>query len=542
MPLETSWHVVVLTGPTGSAVEVYPDARDGIAVTFPHQDANFDSASTQTPWRLGKPCLDRRTANFGREAWNDEPSDMLGRLEWRLDRLLAWVDAAASGELLQNGDPLELPAFVKPDLAPSIVFDAAIASLEPLGCDWGFARTSPVAGGRHVRALVELRNPIGAPIRTAQWSAAVDPRNARTSAIWVETLSLPVLPPWQGPRTWRDLRDRLAEDGVNLGAILEDAGRRLRGKRSEDQPDAILLGFPLAERVGGVPVQRHWLAVGGLALSSRASVRRGWRKNETNDVRYDRHIPDQPRPLPWIRTENWSPDQLRRRGQASQSLREKRILLIGAGSLGSIVAEQLVRMGASAITVMDADRLEAGNLSRHALSLAELGDEKAVALTSHLNTVAPDARARALPGSFPPTTESSRLDVAGHDIVLDCTGDDDVLRAMGGFDWRGEKLFVSLAITWRAEGLVAFSASEAAFPAEDAITRFAATPAPRVNYDDANVEAIGCWNPVFPADASELHLWAALSCRFLKDAVATNNRLCRYYQLMPDGSVSRTDV
>jgi hypothetical protein len=437
---------------------------------------------------------------------------------------------------------VELPAFYKPDLAPSIVFNAALSSLEPLECNWGFARTSPVAGGRHVRALVELCDPTGTTIRTAQWSSAVDHKQARTSAIWVETWSLPVLPPWQGPRTWRELRDRLAENRINLGAILEDAGRRLRGKRSEDQPDAILLGFPLAERIGGVPVQRHWLAVGGLALSSRASVRRGWRKNENNDLLYDRQIPDQPRPLAWIRTENWSPDQLRRRGRASQSLRAKRILLIGAGSLGSIVADQLVRMGATAITVMDADRLEAGNLSRHALSLASLGRQKAIALTSHLNSVAPDARVRALLGSFPPMTQSARLDVAEHDIVLDCTGDDEVLRAMAAFDWRGEKLFASLAITWRAEGLMAFSASEASFPAEDAITRFAATPAPRVNHDDANVEAIGCWNPVFPADASELHLWAALGCRFLKDAVATSDRLCRYYQLQRDGSVTRTDV
>jgi hypothetical protein len=103
MPWESSWHVVVITGPTGSAVDLYPDARDGITVTFPHQDANVEDASIRMPWRLGKPCLDRRTANFGRDAWHDEPSDTLARLEWRLDRLLAWIDAAASGELLQKG-------------------------------------------------------------------------------------------------------------------------------------------------------------------------------------------------------------------------------------------------------------------------------------------------------------------------------------------------------------------------------------------------------------------------------------------------------
>lgn len=534
--------LVQTNGPPWS-IEIYPDAEHGVTATFPHQDANLDPAPKGPPWRLGKPCLDRRTARFGREAWIDEPSDLLGCLQWRLARLLAWLDAAAEGTLLQPGDPLELPALEKADLAQAIVFDATLASLEPLGMPWGFARTSPVASGRHVRALVELRDPDGRVLRTARWNPAVDVRKARTEALWIDTASLPVLDPWQGPRTWPELRDRVAADGVNLGVILEDAGRRLRGKRSEDQPDAILLGFPLAERVGGVPSQRHWLAVGGLALSSKASVRRGWRKMEANDRIYDRHIPDQPRPLSWVTTENWSPDQLRRRGQADESLRSKRILLVGAGALGSILADQLVRMGVSQISIMDGDRLAAGNLSRHALDLAALGEEKAAALCDHLNRAAPDCKAQRLFGSFPPKRGSDQhRAVAAHDVVIDCTGEDEVLRAMADFDWRDEKLFVSLAITWRAEGLLAFCASEAAFPAEDAMSRFASTPVPRVNFDDAGVEAIGCWNPVFPADASELHLWAALGARFLKEAASGSARLCRYYQLQADGSVSRTDV
>lgn len=61
---------------------------------------------------------------------------------------------------------------------------------------------------------------------------------------------------------------------------------------------------------------------------------------------------------------------------------------------------------------------------------------------------------------------------------------------MAEFDWGGEKIFVSLAMTWRAEGLLVFTASEAAFPAIDAKQSFNEMNVPPTDFGDARMEGL----------------------------------------------------
>ncbi|MGG1968208.1 ThiF family adenylyltransferase [Enterobacter hormaechei] len=67
-----------------------------------------------------------------------------------------------------------------------------------------------------------------------------------------------------------------------------------------------------------------------------------------------------------MRTQNWAADQLRTRGEAANDIRSKKVLIIGAGSLGSMIAENLMRIGVVSLGILDADLLQTGNLSRHA--------------------------------------------------------------------------------------------------------------------------------------------------------------------------------
>ena len=50
-------------------------------------------------------------------------------------------------------------------------------------------------------------------------------------------------------------------------------------------------------------------------------------------------------PVPWCPTFNWAPDQLGTRGSLDPVAQEQRVLLIGAGALGSLFAENWVRAG-----------------------------------------------------------------------------------------------------------------------------------------------------------------------------------------------------
>lgn len=65
-----------------------------------------------------------------------------------------------------------------------------------------------------------------------------------------------------------------------------------------------------------------------------------------------------------------------------------RIVLCGAGAVGSNLAHQLVRQGFARIAVVDRDRVEAPNLSTQVYRKADLGAQKAVALRNDVYRIA----------------------------------------------------------------------------------------------------------------------------------------------------------
>ena len=63
---------------------------------------------------------------------------------------------------------------------------------------------------------------------------------------------------------------------------------------------------------------------------------------------------------------------------------EKKVMLLGCGSLGSHVAVRLAQMGVGAIYLVDPQTLESANISRHALGAFALGKHKAKMLAGDL--------------------------------------------------------------------------------------------------------------------------------------------------------------
>ena len=64
---------------------------------------------------------------------------------------------------------------------------------------------------------------------------------------------------------------------------------------------------------------------------------------------------------------------------------EQRMLMIGAGSLGSELAESLCRSGVIRLTVIDYDTLRPHNLARHTLASEDIGRCKAEAVARKMN-------------------------------------------------------------------------------------------------------------------------------------------------------------
>lgn len=74
---------------------------------------------------------------------------------------------------------------------------------------------------------------------------------------------------------------------------------------------------------------------------------------------------------------------------AVRALSGRRIMVVGAGSLGSTVAEQLVRNGVPEIILVDDDEVEAVNLTRTVYTCEDIGIPKTEALARRLTAINP---------------------------------------------------------------------------------------------------------------------------------------------------------
>ena len=117
-------------------------------------------------------------------------------------------------------------------------------------------------------------------------------------------------------------------------------------------------------------------------------------------------------------------------------MRDRRVLIVGAGSVGSYMAEVLARSGVGAFTIVDPDVVEAVNVGRSAYRVADVGLGKAVAAGEVVLSVNPGARV----GVFGARHEDVDLAalVGDADLVVVATDDPVAQARVGHFAyWAG---------------------------------------------------------------------------------------------------------
>ena len=108
-------------------------------------------------------------------------------------------------------------------------------------------------------------------------------------------------------------------------------------------------------------------------------------------------------------------------GEAGQAkLAAGRVLVVGAGGLGSPAALYLAAAGVGAIGLMDHDRVDLSNLQRQILhATADVGRLKVESGAATLNALNPHVRVTACPEAF--TAAWAAANLAGWDVVIDAT-------------------------------------------------------------------------------------------------------------------------
>lgn len=123
----------------------------------------------------------------------------------------------------------------------------------------------------------------------------------------------------------------------------------------------------------------------------------------------------------------------------AQPVNNATVMILGHGSVGSVMAELLTKAGVKRLVLADADLLEPGNVIRHACGMDGVGKPKAVAVRERLRSIRHDGEYEIIRDAT--GREMERCDIiqnldlvigraAECALVLDCTGSEAVLQAV----------------------------------------------------------------------------------------------------------------
>jgi molybdopterin/thiamine biosynthesis adenylyltransferase len=113
-------------------------------------------------------------------------------------------------------------------------------------------------------------------------------------------------------------------------------------------------------------------------------------------------------------------------------LREKLVLIVGVGSVGSQIAELLAKSGVGRLVLVDGEALDERNLLRHALTQGSVGVNKAVATAAMLRKEVPDLDIRGVDRDVDASMPDGELDrlIAPADLLVATTDRVEVQRRL----------------------------------------------------------------------------------------------------------------
>lgn len=501
------WYCLVDSEYPYGPIRFYPASDGGIKETYFHQSRNTSAKNVK--WTDGKLCLDFAFDSGGRRVKKVEQYGDPNRLFWHFSRAVQWVNDANNGTLIQKGDPLELPDF-------NVCLDKTIgfvSSPDDLG---KFSSLTSKIGFFEFLPLAQWKFPIATTFYDKKWVKILDidhsawPKgSSKPKGLWIFLKSPPVIQNWQSPSVFPELIDVLAENGFSIDELLKITIER---HKNNEQIHYWAFGFPIEEKVGEAAQAIHWqfLQVPKIDLAP-VGFRNGissliqFHKNKWNSSSL---------PTLWIRSINVHPKYLFSRIPEAEQISQYRFLIVGMGSLGSILAESLVRSGAMDLVLYDQDTFVEGNLCRHTLKIDDLGRKKATAMADSLRQINPFLNVSAHHEGL---NRGTKIELTPNTVVIDTTSEDWVIHL---FEQKFEEPtvpFFSFSFGVGGNPIFCYSSPSKSLKVEN----FKKLIAPHLVDQPAIAsqvnEGIGCWNPVFPCTVFSIQNAAHICFQFLKN-------------------------
>lgn len=140
-------------------------------------------------------------------------------------------------------------------------------------------------------------------------------------------------------------------------------------------------------------------------------------------------------------------------GVLSKDIVDKKVFIIGVGSVGSYIAEQMIRSGVGNLIIVDPDVVELSNLSRTNYCLADVGNPKVEALTGHLLNINPSIEIEFHAKDIQEfhAAEMNRM-FEESDIVVAATDDPSAQRTINRFAYANDRPAIFVGLYEGADG------------------------------------------------------------------------------------------
>lgn len=525
-PEKTMWYMVFKNSYPECDIRVYPALDGGIEKTFNHQNNNGKTHANGL-WRLGKLCLSNP---FKCIVGSDEPDTYEDKLYWNACRAVEWVNNAAHNNLIKKGDYYEKPDFNINGLMQILYSedDVSIMEWEDSNLRFGYVDLIYDDNNQFYSSNFYKGQEI---VKRTQWGKHICKYEKSIVGAWILLNEEIVINGWQAPNTFGELVSALKNQGVDINCILSELSSRFRdGKRH-----ILMLGFPVPKKIGYDRCIMHWESFLLPVLSYNEKTRRGYRANENGWRKRDFYeilVPNLE--LDWMITKNWNSKEILNRGRFSDCVLRKRILLLGGGTLGASIGENLIRGGVYNLTVMDADTYSIGNSARHVLSFDSVGKSKAFELAKHYNIINPNAEVEAIDDGL--SKENISI-IEKYDVIIDCTANNNVLSLLKKYETQKDKIYISVSFGYNAAILYFSYQKGNSFDLDKYCKHFLDKMKENkalIDFDDLPWEGTGCWSPVFPAMASDVQLVAAFATGIVKTLTESDLDGERYFIYQKD--------
>ena len=129
-----------------------------------------------------------------------------------------------------------------------------------------------------------------------------------------------------------------------------------------------------------------------------------------------------------------------------ENIEDKKVTLLGLGSVGSAAAVQLVKAGVTNFILVDPDQLKIHNIIRHICGLNDLGRNKTDAVSERLKCINPEVNVQNIQKDFVENFDSIKKLIRGSDlfVVSTDTPDSRNLANIAAVDLKIPTIFISL--------------------------------------------------------------------------------------------------